>query len=249
MKRSVRIRDHELQRTQHPPLLESVRTSVSPGAFDYLLQEYKKAHPMRAARAESTAPTEPARYHVHTGALNKERAVVATTRTCSARCEWNYGLPCRHILRVYMAENSETLDNELIHPFWREGNVSEDDSEDDEEYQDAPEAVEWEAGEVAASPADAGPCVPQKHERYRSIMTACKPLCDLGKRNKDAYLDVTDGLERLLRELDLKHSKPADRADGGGVDPATGEVVLNPTQSKNGKGKRGTKRAKGFLGA
>ena len=249
VKRSVRIRDHELQRTQHPPLLESVRTSVSPGAFDYLLQEYKKAHPMRAARAESTAPTEPARYHVHTGALNKERAVVATTRTCSARCEWNYGLPCRHILRVYMAENSETLDNELIHPFWREGNVSEDDSEDDEEYQDAPEAVEWEAGEVAASPADAGPCVPQKHERYRSIMTACKPLCDLGKRNKDAYLDVTDGLERLLRELDLKHSKPADRADGGGVDPATGEVVLNPTQSKNGKGKRGTKRAKGFLGA
>ena len=250
VKRSVRIRDHELQRAQHPPLLESVRTSVSPGAFDYLLQEYRAAQPMRAALAESTAPTEPARYHVLPGVLKKKNpAVVATTRTCSARCEWNHGLPCRHILRVYMAENSETLDVELIHPFWREGNVSEDDSEDDEEYQDAPEAVEWEAGEVAVSPADAGPCVPPKHERYRSIMTACKPLCDVGKRNKNAYLDVVGAVERLIGELDLKHSKPGDRADGGGVDPATGAVVFNPSQPKNGRGRRQKKRQRGALGA
>ena len=113
---------------------------------------------------------------------------------------------------------------------------------------DAMDAVEWEAGEVAASPADAGPCVPPKHERYRSIMTACKALCDVGKRNKDAYLDVVDAVERLVRELDLKHSKSADRADEGGVDPATGARVYNPSQPKNGQGRTGKKRQRGALG-
>jgi hypothetical protein len=250
VKRSVRIRDHAVQAGQHPPLLESVRSSVSPGAFDYLLKEYQEARPLRAARAESTAPTGPARYHVHTGALNKERAVVATKRTCSARCEWNHGLPCRHILRVYVAENLDELDDELIHPFWRERTGgSEDDSEDDEVYHDAPEADGWEAGEVTENPADAGPRVPPKTDRWRCIATACKALCDVGKRSKNAYLDVMDAVERVHRELDRKHSKPAERADKGGVDPVTGKIVLNPSQPKHGKGKRGTKRAKGALGA
>ena len=84
--------------------------------------------------------------------------------------------------------------------------------------------------------------------RYRSIMTACKPLCDVGKRNKDAYLDVVDAVERLVRELDLKHSKSADRADEGGVDPATGARVYNPSQPKNGQGRTGKKRQRGALG-
>ena len=187
---------------------------------------------------------------MHTGALNKERSVVATTRTCSARCEWNHGLPCRHILRVYVAENLDELDDELIHPFWRERTGgSEDDSEDDEVYHDAPEADGWEAGEVTENPADAGPRVPPKNERWRCIMTACKPLADVGKRNKNAYLDVVGAVERLIGELDLEHSKPGDRADGGGVDPATGAVVLNPSQPRNGRGRRQVKRRRGALGA
>ena len=77
--------------------------------------------------------TGPAKYHVFTGELKEERAVVATKRTCSARCELNMGLPCRHILRVHVAENSDELDADLIHPFWRERDGSEDDSEDDGE--------------------------------------------------------------------------------------------------------------------
>ena len=137
VKKAVRIRDHNLQWATHPPLLESVRTSISPGAFDHLLQEWTEAMRTRATREASTAPTEPARYHVHTGVLCADRAVVATKRTCSARCERNNGLLCRHILRVYMAENSEELDDQLIHPFWREEKGSEDDSEDDDENHDA----------------------------------------------------------------------------------------------------------------
>ena len=141
VKKSVRIRGHNLQQATHPPLLEAVRTSVSPAAFDHLLREYKEASRTRATRAESTPPSEPARYHVHTGVLCTDRAVVATKRTCSARCERNHGLPCRHILRVYTAESSEELDVKLIHPFWREGKGSEDDREDDDEYHDAKVAV------------------------------------------------------------------------------------------------------------
>ncbi len=114
---------------------------------------------------------------------------------------------------------------------------------------DAPEADGWEAGEVTENPADAGPRVPPKTDRWRCIATACKALCDVGKRSKNAYLDVMDAVERVHRELDRKHSKPAERADKGGVDPVTGELVLNPSQPKHGKGKRGTKRAKGAHGA
>ena len=39
VKKSVRIRDHNLQRAIHPPLPESVRTSVSLGAFGYLMEK------------------------------------------------------------------------------------------------------------------------------------------------------------------------------------------------------------------
>ena len=70
VKKAVRIRDHNLQWATHPPLLESVRTSISPGAFDHLLQEWTEATRTRATREASTAPTEPARYHVHTGVLD-----------------------------------------------------------------------------------------------------------------------------------------------------------------------------------
>jgi hypothetical protein len=81
-------------------------------------------------------------------------------------------------------------------------------------------------------------------------MTACKPLADVGKRNKNAYLDVVNAVERLIRELDLKHSKPADRAvDEGGVDPATGALVFNPSQPRNGRGRKQVKRRRGAGGA
>ena len=81
--------------------------------------------------------------------------------------------------------------------------------------------------------------MPPKYDRYRCIMTACRPLCDVGKRNKNAYLDVVGAVERLIRELDLKHSKPADRADEDRVDPATGAFVFNPSQPKNGRRRMG----------
>ena len=56
-------------------------------------------------------------------------------------------------------------------------------------------------------------------------------------------------MERLIRELDLKHSKPADRVDEGGVDPATGAVVFNPYQPRTGRGRRQVKRRRGLGGA
>ena len=80
-------------------------------------------------------------------------------------------------------------------------------------------------------------------------MTACKPLCDVGKRNKNAYLDVVGAVERLIGELDRKHSKPRDRADKGGVDPAAGTVVFNPSRPRTGRGLRQVKRKRGAGGA
>ena len=91
--------------------------------------------------------------------------------------------------------------------------------------------------------------MPPKNDRWRCIATACKALCDVGKRSKNAYLEVMDAVERVHRELDRKHSKPADRADKGGVDPVTGQVVLNPSQAKTGKGRRSFKRQRGAGGA
>ena len=86
VKKSVRISDHILQRAKHLPLLESMRTSISPGVSDHLQQqEYTEASRRRATRDESTASTEPARYHVHTGVLCTERAVVATKRAPAPR--------------------------------------------------------------------------------------------------------------------------------------------------------------------
>ena len=54
-----------------------------------------------------------------------------------------------------MAENSDKLDAELIHLFLRQWNGSEHDREDDDKYQEAPEAVGWEAGKVSVKSANA----------------------------------------------------------------------------------------------
>ena len=91
--------------------------------------------------------------------------------------------------------------------------------------------------------------MPPKNDRWRCIATACRSLCDVVKRNKNAYPDVVGAVERLVRELDLKHSKPADRAGEGGVDLATGAVVFNPSKPRIGKGRRQVKRRRGAGGA
>ena len=55
VKKSVRIKEQELNRASYPPLLENVRASVTPGAFDYLMDEYKSARPLRARGGEGAA--------------------------------------------------------------------------------------------------------------------------------------------------------------------------------------------------
>ena len=241
VKKSVRIREHNATRATHPPLLETLRASISPGAFDYLMDEYKRAVAM-SALAVTDVPG-PAQYHVCIG--RSIAPVVATLRTCSARCHVNRGLPCRHILRVHMAENSEHLDEDLIHNFWRTVDVRE--YESTSEYEDAVD-FGWETGEVAETPADGDLSVPPRDQRYRSIMHMCKGLCEVGKRNKDAYRDLVAAAERLHLDMDRKYSTPVGRLDEGGVNPCTGERVYNPSQPQKGRGRTQAKRRRGPLG-
>ena len=79
-------------------------------------------------------------------------------------------------------------------------------------------------------------------------MHLCKGLCEVGKRNKDAYLDVVAAVERIHQDLDQKHSTALGRADEGAIDPSTGRRVYNPSQPKKGKGRPGRKRQRGVLG-
>ena len=44
--------------------------------------------------------------------------VLATTRTCSARCPISSGLACAHQLCVYQATNTHQLDLCVVNPFW-----------------------------------------------------------------------------------------------------------------------------------
>jgi len=116
---------------------------------------------------------------------------LATTRTCSARCNVRTGMPCAHQLCVYLATNTHQLDEAVVHPFLKVrvagAGGEEDGGVGEEAARKAPETL-VEAGVVgagAASDDDAPPEDPlavRRGERYGNIMNACRPSRNVAGR-------------------------------------------------------------------
>ena len=52
---------------------------------------------------------------------NEDRPREVTLVSCSEGCQKNMGLPCAHMMRVYMCMNEEEFAEGVIHPFWMRG--------------------------------------------------------------------------------------------------------------------------------
>ena len=267
VKTEVRRRDQEMKRDGYPPALESIRKLVSPSAFEKMMEGWADSEgwvcreileeETEGGADEQDNATHPAplrRFRVGTKAdVDKGRAVVASLTTCSARCMTNMGLPCRHVMRVHKKLDMETMSLDLVHPFWRTGDGVGDEEEesesDDGDYYDAPAAVDFEAGETPVEPEEAprGEMI-GRDDRFRAVMQACRGLAEVGKRSRPAFEDVIGGVEELIAQLDEKHSRRREGTRAAGKDPITGEMVMNPTQEKKGRGRTQTKRKRGAGG-
>ena len=261
----VKLRDQEYRSGGYPPVLEAVRVSLSPGAFELLLEWWESATPWvcREIEEENVDATEAGgevdgapvtavrRFRVGTTTdLSKDRAVEATMSTCSARCPQNWGLPCAHILRVHQAMNAESMSLELVHPFWRRvggnGGEMESESESDEDYHDAPAAMDFEAGEAAEEPEQAarGEGV-RRNERFAAVMQAARRLAELAKGSREKFADVLQEMEQAEARLEAKYAVTRERPGAAGTDPVTGEVVMNPSQVRRARGRTDSRRKRG----
>ena len=261
----VKIRDQEYRSGGYPPVLEAVRVSLSPGAFEILLESWEHAtrwvcREIEEENVDATeaggevdgAPVTPVRrFRVGTTTdLSKDRAVEATMSKCSARCPQNWGLPCAHILRVHQAMNAESMSLDLVHPFWRraggDGGETESESESDEDYHDAPAAMDFEAGEAAEEPEQArrGEGV-RRNERFAAVMQAARRLAELAKGSREKFADVLHEMEQLHARLEAKYAVTRERPGAAGTDPVTGEVILNPSQVRRARGRTDSRRKRG----
>ena len=183
--------------------------------------------------------------------------VLATTRTCSARCHVSSGLAFAHQLCVYLATITHQLDPCVVNPFWmvRVGGGKEDGGASGGAAGaggaggEAARGARQTLAEAGVVGADASldddvvmedPLVVSKGDRYCYIMYACKALAAQGRVNPIAYDKTMEGIEELVAKLRVHSVKlPMGRPAGAG--PA---APLNPLRANEGRGKKDDKRKK-----
>lgn len=97
-----------------------------------------------------------------------------------------------------------------------------------------------------------GDLVPRA-QRYGVVRQLKAKLAEIAKRSAESFEDVSSAVEKLIDEMDEKHStRPQGRPRAGGNDADANEEegagVLNPTKPKKGKGRTETKRKPGATG-
>jgi len=258
---------HEAKAQQSSVMLRHLRKKVSPHVMERLHVEFGKWQTFRCTEYKTEEVAEevadgveetPKKYLVYKEGTPAKHAVIATTESCYMRCDTNMGLPCVHVLRVHVKEDTEHLSLDRIHPFWREEKwrkwregeiLGEDEEAEDADVDEPvcamPVAMDCDGDEDREDrEADLIP----NDQRFLAIMQLCRQLGELGRRSKDACQDVLDGVDELYDRLHLKHSVHADKNDAGVIDPNTGANVKNPRKPKKGKGRADLKRKKGARG-
>ena len=136
--------------------------------------------------------------------LSEEKKImpprICTMTTCSCQYYIHWGLPCRHMLRLYDTTEAPTIPSEVIADVWRV--TSAEDKVNallERRLNIAAEKAERTARAYTnASTLDG---VVPSQERYGVIMSECRPLAEMARARPEAFIEVRRVVQATIKQL------------------------------------------------
>lgn len=136
----------------------------------------------------------------------RERTHKTTLKSCSCQFPTHFGIPCRHMFRLYLHTQTPRLPVDVIHPIW---------------HKPRKEAVA--TGAVANEVACESEEVPRgkrktathRKDYYNLTMSRCKCLAELSKTSDSMYQAVVSGIDHLCYSLSAR-LQPTSKTDSEG---------------------------------